>query len=331
MSDDSFLPDASPSAVAIALPLPSIGDTTAAVISLVRLGHHIAESAATFAGELTRAATCTGEAGAQALSDDLRDLVNDIRRLRHQLTLTDSMVMHPNVNGALVRAGALIPGLADRLGVPSAHAAGVVYAWQILFRITTAIQDANRAATDPFTPTKLRRLKALAELRCHTFLDEDLDGFMPQVAAALSGADWEEPRALVSLIEQESAIASTLPPCQVSNSMAESRSPGNVSPENCRQVRHGDEYEWLDWFGKHYTFTPGQRPVVQELVRAWKAAEPGVLQEKLIAKAGSSASLIRDVFRSSGRPHDAWQDGVIREVEGARGFYSLHEPRTGSG
>jgi hypothetical protein len=69
-----------------------------------------------------------------------------------------------------------------------------------------------------------------------------------------------------------------------------------------------DDYASAHWFGRGFSFTPIQRPVVKALVRNWLNGTPDVSVEYLLAQADSQARRLRDLFRG----HDAFGSMIVR-------------------
>ncbi len=71
-----------------------------------------------------------------------------------------------------------------------------------------------------------------------------------------------------------------------------------------------------------FQFTPTQRACVEFLIGAWEKGRREFTNSELLEAAGSTATFVRDVFRSNGKAVPAWNNLVV-EVEGKRGTYTL--------
>lgn len=84
------------------------------------------------------------------------------------------------------------------------------------------------------------------------------------------------------------------------------------SPD-CGVVLRGEEM---------FTLPPGPRAVIVYMIAAWEVRPRVFTQEELLDQSGSDGDSFRSVFRSGGEMNPAW-GGLITQVEGRRGFYSL--------
>ena len=93
----------------------------------------------------------------------------------------------------------------------------------------------------------------------------------------------------------------------------------NVAPDECNTVNdwpqhctHSQNFGYVNWYGTKFTFSATQQGVVQRL---WKAKIDGthvVSDADLLEACGSDAGLLRDVFRSRGVYHPAWNTLIVK-------------------
>lgn len=75
---------------------------------------------------------------------------------------------------------------------------------------------------------------------------------------------------------------------------------------------HSIDFACINWYGKLYTFTNNQAPVMRLLWENWQAGTPWVKQQTLLVETDSEAANLHDVFKRN----DAW--GEIIEFENGR-------------
>jgi hypothetical protein len=70
-------------------------------------------------------------------------------------------------------------------------------------------------------------------------------------------------------------------------------------------ARHSSDFRSVRWFGRSYTFTPGQAVIVRQLWLAWENGPPVVGKAVLLETADLQGESVKDVFRG-GSGKDAW-------------------------
>ncbi len=91
------------------------------------------------------------------------------------------------------------------------------------------------------------------------------------------------------------------------------------------QCRLSDDGRTLIWFGRRFTFTRTQGPIVALLLSAWEEGTRDVSQDVLLRAAESDSLRLEFVFRRN----PAW--GLIIVQGDAPGMYRLAEPDEVSG
>jgi hypothetical protein len=86
------------------------------------------------------------------------------------------------------------------------------------------------------------------------------------------------------------------------------------------QCRLSDDGRTLLWFGRRFTFTRTQSPVIAMLLSAWEEGTRDVAQDVLLRAADSDSLRLEYLFRRN----TAW--GVIVVAGDGAGMYRLAEP-----
>jgi hypothetical protein len=89
---------------------------------------------------------------------------------------------------------------------------------------------------------------------------------------------------------------------------------------------HSDDFNSVFWFGKQYTFTVKQAKVIETLWRALERKTPAVPLVDLLEAADSTATRLRDVFKSGQTVNPAWRDKMI--INAGKGAYQLSAPKS---
>lgn len=82
------------------------------------------------------------------------------------------------------------------------------------------------------------------------------------------------------------------------------------------------DYATIRRGGDSFSLTPTQRACLRFIIEAWEHGRREFTNQELLAESGSTASYIRDAFRSNGKSVPAW-NRLIVEVEGKKGSYTL--------
>lgn len=78
-----------------------------------------------------------------------------------------------------------------------------------------------------------------------------------------------------------------------------------------QDCRHSEDFRSVKWFDETFEFTNMQAIVVEMLWKAAEDATPALSETFLLERAGSDGSRLRDLFRSSGIPHPAWETLIV--------------------
>ena len=114
--------------------------------------------------------------------------------------------------------------------------------------------------------------------------------------------------------------------------------PATAEVDQPKLYSFGQGYRSVNWYGDMYSFTSTQAAVVEILAQAYEAGTPDVDAELLVGsdaftqeaikgkqKRASAAKRVRDIFRSKGKMHDAWD--IMLAPGGTRGTYCLKKPQ----
>lgn len=111
-------------------------------------------------------------------------------------------------------------------------------------------------------------------------------------------------------------VVKPIVPESVSNSTCVE--PDKAPPAPTPKPSHTDCFTTVNWYGEEYTFTTAQRAVVEQLWKAMDNNTPALADETLLTAAGSAGKNLRDVFRSNGKRHPAWDTMIVKVGRDAR-------------
>jgi hypothetical protein len=86
------------------------------------------------------------------------------------------------------------------------------------------------------------------------------------------------------------------------------------------RATHSADFRSIDWFGRHYSFTPGQAACMKIMWNAWEQGAPEMAQQRILGDAGLDSERLVDLFK--GRP--AW--GTMIVPGATKGAFRLQEP-----
>lgn len=102
------------------------------------------------------------------------------------------------------------------------------------------------------------------------------------------------------------------------------------------KCEHTKNFECVNWFETLYTFTDSQSVVIRELWNAWEAGTPWLREETLLEAIDEACvvqdkSRLRDVFRSNGKNHPAWDTMIVAESKNnKKKLFGLAVPKKSS-
>ena len=88
-------------------------------------------------------------------------------------------------------------------------------------------------------------------------------------------------------------------------------------------IRHSEDYRSVTWYGEQYQFTTKQAMIVQRLWEAMLDESPDMSGASLIEAAESDCNQLRDLFRTNGKPHEAWGTMIVAGAK--KGTYRLSQ------
>lgn len=95
--------------------------------------------------------------------------------------------------------------------------------------------------------------------------------------------------------------------------------PSQLEPKaSLTSCKHSENFECVNWHGEVFTFSDSQAAVIRKLWYAWEAGTPWLCEETLLEAIDHACTVrdkknLRDVFRSNGKNHPAWDTMIVRE------------------
>ena len=101
-------------------------------------------------------------------------------------------------------------------------------------------------------------------------------------------------------------------------------SPIDPRENQVQSPAHSEDFRCVNWYGKVYSFTPGQAGVVRLLWQAWESGVPSCSSLAITDAAGGDSSRVRDIFKVTGAVmHPAFGTMICKR---GRDMYFLHIP-----
>lgn len=98
-------------------------------------------------------------------------------------------------------------------------------------------------------------------------------------------------------------------------------------------ISHNEDFSCVNWNGESFTFNEPQAIVVATLWKAWERGTVWVSRTTLLDEIASSRSVdserIRDIFKSGGKVHKAWNKMIVPESNPNRKqLFGLTSPKS---